>query len=183
MKNNKHTLYTIIIIICSLASIGFYVYIFSLIEKNNNSAHNLAIEIKKIDDQKKKVMQIKKDIENTKDIRFALSQHFLTSNDIVRFFDSLDTESRLAKVGFSIVNASEVKTGEPFSFSLKTIGNYDQNYYFLKILESLPYDLRINNFALKYTAQIPQTNALNATTKDIGGWEMSVDEYLQLKEE
>jgi hypothetical protein len=182
MKNKKHTIYTILIVIGSLASISIYIYVFSLIERNNVAIRNLQSEIKKIDNQKNKIRQIKKDIESTKDDRAELDQHFMSGTDIVRFFDSLDTESKIAKVGFSIVSASELKSGEPFKFTLKTVGNYDQNYHFLKILESLPYDLRMTDYTIKYTNQVPQTNTINGLVIDNGGWEMNVSLELLLKD-
>lgn len=167
-------------ILGSFASIGFYIFVFSLIEKNNVSITESQVEIKKAEEQKKKIILTKKNILDTKDVRYNLDQRFLGNTEIVRFFDSLETESRLSGVGFSIVSASELKEGEPFKFTLKTIGNYDQNYYYLKILESLPYDLRIKDFSLKYTDQIPQTNAISALQKNTGGWEMNVSLELLL---
>lgn len=182
MKNTKHAIYTILIILGSIASIVFYFYIFSLIQRNNVSAKNLDLEIKKIEEQKHVVRDIKKQIEDTKDIREILNQHLLTSSDIVRFFDALETESKIAKLKFSIVSAKEIAKGEPFQFELRTVGSYADNYHFLKILEALPYNLKFVDYALRYSDNLQDQSISAGVANTISGWEMNVSLELLLKD-
>lgn len=182
MKNLKHTIYTVLIILGTIASIVFYYYVFSLIEKNNIAVKHLEFEIKKIEEQKHKIRDIKKDIEKTEELRASLKQYLLTSGDIVRFFDALETESKVANVKFAITSASEIAKDKPFKFELRTVGNYMDNYHFLKILESLPYNLKITNYNLVYAEGLSDPALLQDQNNTIDGWEMTVALELLLKE-
>ena len=179
---NKTRNILIFLIILNLLAIGLYWFLSNQINKNTEMISNSASELN-IQVAKEKQLKLSKNIiDDTEADRNKLDTFFVSRDDIVSFIQEI--ESLASSAGISIeINSVEVndyvlagrvsEVIEVLNLTLSTNGSWSGNFYFLNLLETMPYKIDVSRLNLQ-----SKINSISKTTS----WESFIGiEVLKLR--
>lgn len=141
MKNNPLKIPLILSIIFFIAFSFFSVFLYQKINNINKETEEITIIWQKEMNRRENIINLNRTLEEVKDKRINLENHFAKSSDVVPFLDT--TEKLATKVGATAM-VDSLNTGasnDKFIVQLKATGKFESLYKFLLLLENSPYEL------------------------------------------
>ncbi len=116
-------------------------------------------------------------VSQTSASRGSLDLYFITKETVANFIGELEAASVQANVGFKL-NTLEVRQDSPIlagqsylNLEMRIDGNFSDTFHFLKIIESLPYRIRINSAGINMLENQNNLNKKNA----VPSWYMTIN--------
>lgn len=141
MKKNPLKTPLILSILFFIALSVLSVFLYQKIDDINKKTEENTIVWQKETNRRENIINLNKSLEETRDKRTILENHFAKSSDVVPFLDS--TEKLATKVG-AVATVDSLNTGtsnDKFIIQLKASGRFESLYRFLLLLENSPYEL------------------------------------------
>lgn len=148
--NTKRTS-TITIFTASLAvlSVGFFIFFLYLVYQKNSEVSLLSQELEIAAREENSGIAMKRLLTNTNVEREKLDGYFLKSDTIVSFIESIESLSKLAKVDTSVNNVGIDQGGSKDTFEYVSLsgtaeGSFNNLYWLLSLIESMPMKLEVS---------------------------------------
>lgn len=170
MNKNKSKLIITLSAITTIVLIFFYVWLFFYIKSLNEKSSILRGDIAVSNGEKTQVLSTKSALVSTEEERVKLSDYFINQNQVVYLIERLES---LGKTSGTSLNLTSIDTDKKqknlLRFSLKINGSFENIYYLLSLLESLPYEMNITRFSVN------KSDDLSTKQKSVWDSEVSVE--------
>lgn len=138
--------------ILAIASIVFYVLFFNAL-KNKNEEISLILNVTDTAIQRElKLRSVGEIIKDTEDEREKLDTYFVADDHVVDFIESIEELGRYVGVDIETVSVNindNLKTKDSISeilnLSIETRGDWEDVFYFLALMEKMPFRIDIAN--------------------------------------
>jgi len=176
----------ILITFAAFASIVFamYGFLFWSIKEKNEQISQLTNEANRNTQTDTALRGIKSALNNNKNSVVQVDSYFIPKEGVVDFINTLDTLGKESGTTLVIgaVSTEEDRTEansfkETLKLRLETSGSWQETYYFLSKLESLPYHISINQTTFSLTSATDRMSFVNASTTDATKRVQGSDEY------
>ena len=138
----------LILAVCLLAiAILIWVSLFMLIR---STAKSLAQEQEALRTESEKeiyVTEVSRDLRETEDLRMGIESFFVKAGEEAFFLEKVETLAAHANLQIKIFNFE--KREKVLYLNFQTQGSFSDSYYFLSLIESLPYNLSIVKVLLR----------------------------------
>ena len=156
MKNFSNTQKILVItIVLAMVSLGLYGFLFWQVRSENQEASQLLGEAEQDVEKEKTLRAAKISLEKNKQFIEKIDTYFVPKDGVVGFIQELETIGKQTGVSLTIggVTAeSDQRTKDDFKETLRirleTSGSWEKTFYFLSVLESLPYRAQVEQIAL-----------------------------------
>lgn len=154
-SKNKTNIYLMILIVLNI----FLVFIASVLFfdfKNNRLAEldRLNTELASLRELEAKTRSINQTVNESKEERDRLNLYFITKDTIQNFIRELESIAERLGVIFNLENievkkdAKQSTKGSYLRLSLTAEGSFVNVFHFLRVMESLPYQIRFNTISI-----------------------------------
>jgi hypothetical protein len=152
MKNPlTHLILGIVLLLLAIAAYGVW---FVVVDTENAKARSLAAEIHTKGQDATRIAEAKAALTALTANEDAISQHFISANDVVPFLGSLGSTGAAlgSKVEVVSVGAAPATTGQGhLNLSVTITGTFDSVLRTLGAFEYAPYDITLTNLSLDTT--------------------------------
>ena len=141
----------IVIIICNLAVLAGYYFLFKDIERQTKEAGSLTDTIDLGESKNSRLSSLRAVVKDTETKRQQISGYLLPTESQIQFIENIENlakKSGLEVKTNNIANAdSGVENVKYFKIQIQTQGSWNNVMYFLNQLENMPYDIRVSSFS------------------------------------
>lgn len=156
------------LLVLNLVFVGTY-WIFSRkIAENNNQLLSLAEELNIQLNREKQLKSLKSIVAETEEDRKRLNSFFVSKEGIVSFISQIESIADLSggsieidSVGvgpFEEEGAPKSEILEILSMNITSLGSWSDNFYFLNLLETMPFKVSIKRFSLEKEISKTESN-------------------------
>ncbi len=151
---NKTTQKLILVLVLALLAICGYLYFTYYIDSLTQKTSELKNDIQVSQIKYTRLESLRKATENTSDQKSKIGELFVGQSDAVNFIgkiESLAKDSGLTYVTKSVETEAvpgDDQTKELITINMNTAGLWSNTVKFLKLIESMPYSLKINSLRL-----------------------------------
>lgn len=141
---------TSLVILSLLALIGVGVF-FAMFYRMHKQSGRTTEALAEIADQVKKEQEfssLEKTINATEESRQMLASHFISSDRIVDFLETLEGYGRSAGSEFKLLSVEEEKDGKSLRVSFEAVGTFASVYALAVLLENTPYHIVFDHMAV-----------------------------------
>jgi len=136
-------------ILVNLCLIFFASAVFYMLILKSNSVETLQAEIFTKEEETKKLMAVKRLIEDTQEDLSVLDSYFTNGNEVVEFIEEIENIGKESGLALSLRSVSvEKENGNTLSIYLSVSGSWRNVYHFLNLLELFPANIRIDKVSL-----------------------------------
>jgi hypothetical protein len=148
----------ILTIIFNIITASLYFYVSGMVNKNLEKISNLSNNLNTQLLKQEQFKLFKNIINETNLDREELDTRFISSDGLVSFITQVEALATLSGVSVDIGNVSvseylhqgsKSELLEFLNMSISVSGSWENNFYFLNLLESLPYNISIDSFNLQ----------------------------------
>lgn len=139
-ENKKGLLITLAIINIILIIVWLSIFIFAQKESRflEEQYDSLATE----NEKEGYVRDVSRDLRETENLRTELGNFFVRAGEEASFLERIESLAKRAEVGVKVFTFE--KDEKIIRLSLESNGTFSRNYYFLSLIESLPYNLTVS---------------------------------------
>jgi Tfp pilus assembly protein PilO len=150
-----------ILIVCILLNVlvfGAYAFLYIDIKSKNVRVSELLTEAENDMQKDASLRAIKTSLNENKEFISQIDSYFVPKNGVPDFIDTLEKLGKESEIALSIgsVSVEEGKNKNDFKDALHlhvdTIGSWQNIYYFLSVLESLPYRIQFDQVSVTLSA-------------------------------
>jgi len=149
-----------VLIILNVVLITVYGAFSNRINENNKKIENLAKDLDQQILKEQQYQSFKNILAQTEDQRDSLDSFFVLSEETVSFIQEIENlaaisslETEITSVGSSdYINLDGETKSEKIEYlnlTINTFGNWQSNFYFLNLLENMPYKVSVNRLSLE----------------------------------
>lgn len=151
MKFTKHIKYLILAVIFFIFSVFSFAYLLNETKKNKEDFNRMEIASQEESFERYDLSALERSLKAIVLEKEELDKHFVKKDNIVDFLNYLEKLGGLVELETKIssVEAVEGLRAEVLEVGIKTLGTFEANYKFLKLLESSNYEIDINHFDLR----------------------------------
>ena len=150
-----------------IAVVTTYTVFFVGIKNKNEDISIIVNEIDSSIEKEAKLKSVKKLIEDTENERKKLDTYFVTDNSVVDFIESIEALAKEVEIDTEVVSvdiSENDKISEALLLSLEVEGLWSNLFYFVSLIEELPFKIGISKVDIK--AVYEDANK----TKSSGSW-------------
>lgn len=131
-------------IILVVFSITLYVLGYNMVQKEYIKVSDLILQSKQGVQETEQLQSTKHLINETKTQREKLDKYFITADEIVVFIEQIESLGEFTGVSFDLSSVDAVnENGDALLLKFTTYGSWQDTYYLLALIESLPYNIDI----------------------------------------
>lgn len=146
---NKNLVYAIssffFLVISVMALYFFYIHI----NKNKAEVDAKNAEWQTEQNRRLEIKSLERVVKNLEDERIALSEHFVSAENPVEFFNSLEGLASSVGATAKVVSVNTDKENKSFGLNLEASGSFDSVYRFITLLENSSYKMKIKSIDLQ----------------------------------
>ncbi|HEY4514801.1 MAG TPA: hypothetical protein VJJ22_01430 [Candidatus Paceibacterota bacterium] len=168
-KNNNPNRLLVILAIVNLLAIAIWLAIFFFSQKLEASINDVISKLALEDAKGNYLATTAGDLRVTEEGRQIMNQSFIKLGDEASFLENIESLATSTKIEMSV--SSFEKVDKTLHLVMQTKGSFARNYYFLSLLESLPYEMKINKATLS-------TNPGDIESGWSGRYDITISSYL-----
>jgi len=131
-------------IILVVFSVTLYIIGYNIVQKEYIKVSNLILQSKQGVLETEQLQSIKHLINETKSQREKINKYFITADEIVAFIEQIESLGEFTGVSFDLSSVDAVDdSGDALLLKFTTYGSWQDTYYLLALIESLPYNIDI----------------------------------------
>ena len=142
----------ILMIVCNLAAIAGYYFLFQYIVTQTQSSSDLINTINLSEQKNSHLSSLRTMVKDTEEERQQLSGLLLSNDAEVSFIEQVETLAKKSGLESKTDSVSSVagiaSTTNIFNMQIETTGSWSNTMYFLNQIENLPYDIHIEGSSL-----------------------------------
>lgn len=158
MKNKKTTVFLWGAIILNLVLVGVYVLAFNGVRTQTEETSISSNTLREYQDEGENIALVKNIFRETREGVAPLDGHIVTSDTVVSFIETVEAIGVTA--GISLTLSTLRDEGNTLTFSVSTVGSFNNNMYFMTLMDHLPFLLEITNASLVKQSQDKDGNTL-----------------------
>lgn len=173
MKKISHTHKILIVaVFFAFISLSLYGFLFWQVKSENEKASTLLQEAEQDIEKEKTLRAAKISLEKNETLIKAIDTYFIPRDGVVPFIEELEKLGKDSGVMLSVGAVStevdpKVKDDfkETLRLRLETTGSWKDTFYFLSLIESLPYRAQVEQIALSLSGASDSLNFGNETKR------------------
>lgn len=163
----KKTLVTALVAtLLALAGTGLFAH---QIFKKASQAKELSASVERSRGEEKNINAIARALQETERSREKLGEYYLKKSGIVFFIERLESMGKNAGLKTIVQNVSVPEKSAILSIGVDTEGSFEDTFYFLSLLEKLPYKLAIESVTMREKAGAGTVESATGKTEGPSG--------------
>lgn len=148
----------ILLILCNIAAIVGYYFLFQHIKTQSKTALSLTSTIDLSQQKNSHLSSLRAVVKDTEGKRQQLATFLLSSDAEISFIEQVETLAKKSGLGAKTNNVSSVAgetvTTKKLQMQLETTGSWNNIMYFLSQLENSPYDVHVKAVSLSASQSV-----------------------------
>lgn len=151
----------IVSLLVALGLFGANAFFLFLTREEAGAAREIATKKFAAEMEAEEVRAIERAIAESKSEQDELLAYFVNKDGAVSFIERLESTGKTAGLAISLSNVSVPKAGNVFQVDMATEGSFENTFYFLTLLEKLPYRISVEK------ANVRKKSAPGADSDDL----------------
>lgn len=147
-RTKKEKILIACVSLCFLGLLALYSYVFLDIKSKNEHTALLSEEIATMTREQGELDNLKKTVAFTETQRSELSTHFVDGSNPAPFLDAIEKLGTPSGAVVTITSVEQPKQGSSLLVSFLATGNFDSIYRLVRLLENVPYKIKIEKVFL-----------------------------------
>lgn len=157
-RTKKEKILITCVSLCFLGLFMLYSYVFIDIKSKNEHTALLSEEIATMTREQDEIDNLKKTVAFTETKRSDLSTHFVDGSNPAPFLDAIENLGVSSDTVVVITSVEQPKQSNTLGVSFLATGSFDSIYRLIRLLENLPYKIKIEKVFLSKKSS-PQVDA------------------------
>ncbi len=147
ISREKKIIVTLSVVLLALLGANFGLFWMTKQKVNDTSA--ALLELKKTSDLETKARALGDLVKQTASERQALDAYFVQKENSVKFIEQIEGLGKQAGLSLTVASVTVANNGKELRMNLGSNGSFDDTFYFVTLLETMPYKTRLEQVHLQ----------------------------------